>query len=220
MFRTFREGVKLARGRTILLIFLGVSAVYGLSSEGFDRLWTKHLLENFSFPALGDLDPVVWFGIISAATSLLSIAGTEIVKRRADMSSTRGLSRLLFAANGLMVAALALCGLAGGFGLMLAAFLVFQVLRSVTGPLVSTWINPHIDLSVRATVFSMAAQLNAVGQIAGGPPIGLIGTRVSLRAALVADALLLAPVLVLFGRATRPDPVPALQGLDARVLAR
>jgi DHA3 family tetracycline resistance protein-like MFS transporter len=130
------------------------------------------------------------------------------------MSSTRGLSRLLFAANGLMVVALALCGLAGSFGLALVAFLVFSVLRSVTGPLVNTWINPHIDSSVRATVFSMAAQLNAVGQIAGGPPIGLIGTRVSLRAALVADALLLSPVLYLFARATRRDPVPALPRLD------
>ncbi len=50
---------------------------------------------------------------------------------------------------------------------------------------------------VRATVISMSSQSNALGQIAGGPGVGVIGTWWSLRAALVMAGLLLSPVLLL-----------------------
>jgi DHA3 family tetracycline resistance protein-like MFS transporter len=209
MFHTFRDGARLVRGRTILLIFLGVSAIYGLSSEGFDRLWAAHILGNFTLPTTGGLDMVTWFGIIGMITLLVSIASTEIVRRR--VNTQRGTARILLAVNVLAVVALVVFGLAGRFGVVVAAYLAFRVLRGVSDPILMAWINPHVESKVRATVFSMTAQTNALGQIAGGPAIGLIGTRVSLRAALVADAVLLAPVLLLYARAMRQEPVPALQ---------
>jgi DHA3 family tetracycline resistance protein-like MFS transporter len=209
MYHTFRAGARLVRGRTILLIFLGVSAIYGLSSEGFDRLWAAHILENFTLPTTGGLDMVTWFGIIGMITLLVSIASTEIVRRR--VNTQRSTARILLAVNALAVVALVVFGLAGRFGVAVAAYLAVRVLRGVSDPILMAWINPHVESNVRATVFSMTAQTNALGQIAGGPAIGLIGTRVSLRAALVADAVLLAPVLLLCARAMRQEPVPALQ---------
>jgi hypothetical protein len=49
-----------------------------------------------------------------------------------------------------------------------------------------------------------------VGQIAGGPVIGLIGTVHSLRAAMVATGLFHAPALLLLTRARRllDEPAP------------
>ena len=35
----------------------------GMSSEAFDRLKEAHFLRDVGLPAVGDLDPVVWFGI-------------------------------------------------------------------------------------------------------------------------------------------------------------
>ncbi|MBL8055649.1 MAG: hypothetical protein JNK29_03070, partial [Anaerolineales bacterium] len=74
---------------------------------------------------------------------------------------------------------------------------------------------------VRATVISMVGQSNALGQIGGGPGVGLIGRR-SLRAALVASGLLLTPILVLYGRMLRGGALagsaaegPALEATDA-----
>jgi DHA3 family tetracycline resistance protein-like MFS transporter len=101
--------------------------------------------------------------------------------------------------------------LSGRLGMALAAFITIQVLRTVSDPLVTTWITPHIDSGVRATVFSMSSQINAIGQIAGGPVVGVIGTRGSLRAAFVADAVFLAPVLLLLGRVLRPEAVSVVQ---------
>jgi DHA3 family tetracycline resistance protein-like MFS transporter len=50
---------------------------------------------------------------------------------------------------------------------------------------------------VRATLFSATSQVDALGQIVGGPGVGAVG-NVSIRAALVLSALLLAPVVPLY----------------------
>lgn len=60
-------------------------------SEGVDRLWAAHILENFTLPPLGELEPVVWFGIINAGGMALSIATTEVAQRRGWTWATRRL---------------------------------------------------------------------------------------------------------------------------------
>jgi hypothetical protein len=62
----------------------------------------------------------------------------------------------------------------------------------------TTWLNRNIDESaVRATVISITNQADAVGQWAGGPALGAIGSVFSIRAALVAGAACMAPALAL-----------------------
>lgn len=73
----------------------------------------------------------------------------------------------------------------------------------MASPLFNTWITQSIDQRVRATVLSMASQSDAIGQVAGGPVIGWIGTAMSLRAALVTSAVLLMPALPLVAAARR-----------------
>jgi DHA3 family tetracycline resistance protein-like MFS transporter len=51
-------------------------------------------------------------------------------------------------------------------------------------------------------MLSLTGQVDAIGQIAGGPAVGAIG-NVSIRAALVASALILSPVLPLYACAIR-----------------
>ena len=209
--RVLRDGMRLVRGRTILLVFMGIVAFDGLFSEGFDRLWTAHLLTNFTFPAAIHLKIVVWFALIKAASMLLSIAATEIARRWVRTRPSHAITRALFSMNAVIVAGMVVFALAGHLGVALAAYLAVRVLRGVAGPLITTWINPHIASEVRATVFSMSSQVNAIGQIAGGPVVGVIGSRGSLRAAFVADAVFLAPVLLLLGRALGREPVSASQ---------
>jgi len=81
---------------------------------------------------------------------------------------------------------------------------VIQVLRSISAPLQEAWLNQRIDdPQVRATMFSMSSQVDAIGQISGGPLVGVIGEVYSIRAALVASGLLLSPVLPLYSLARR-----------------
>ena len=203
MGNTFRSGICVVKGRPVLITILLIALFYGLYSEGFDRLSTAHLLMNFSFPTLGQLKPVVWFGIISAVGMLLTLGATEVVRRRVDTTYQRALIHALYGINALGVVSLLIFALAGNFFLAVGASLLFSVFRTVNEPVYTTWLTQNIDAKVRATVISMRGQVDALGQIIGGPPIGYIGTAFSIRAALVAVSAILSPVLLLYAYAAR-----------------
>jgi DHA3 family tetracycline resistance protein-like MFS transporter len=146
---------------------------------------------------------VVWFGAIRAVALVLSLAATEAVRQRVDTRRARPMARVLMVNAALIVVALAGFGLTRSFWIALALYWVIGVLRSVAGPLQTAWFNLRIDdAQVRATIFSVGGQVDAIGQIAGGPAVGAIGNA-SIRAALVTSALLLSPVLPLYAAAIR-----------------
>ena len=89
LFSTLGAGIALIRKQHILFLILLATVIHGAFSEGFDRLWTAHLLENFQLPPLGDLDEIFWFGIISAVSMPLSLGATELLRRRLDLNSSR-----------------------------------------------------------------------------------------------------------------------------------
>jgi len=203
MRNTFLSGMRVVRHRPVLITILLIALVYGLYSEGFDRLSTAHLLADFTFPSLGQLKPVVWFGIFSVSERLLSLGGTEVARRWLDTTNQRIVVRALFVIDALSILSILAFALAGNFFLAVGAFLSFGVFRRVNEPLYTTWLTQNIDAKVRATVISMRGQVDAFGQIAGGPPVGYIGTMFSLRAALVAVSIILSPVLLLYAYAAR-----------------
>ena len=191
------------RRQPALLVLLAIGLFYGLYSEGFDRLWTAHLLENFQAPWGDTAEPVVWFGLIRAVLLLISLAATEVARQRVDTRQALPLARTLVVSAALIILALAGFGLARSFWIALALYWLIGALRSLAAPLQTAWFNLNIDdPQVRATMFSVSGQADAVGQIAGGPAVGAIGNR-SMRAALVTSALLLSPVLPLYALAIR-----------------
>lgn len=201
MRETFLDGARLTRRRPVLLTIFGIAFFMGMSSEGFDRLAPAHLLQSFELPAAGGLQPVVWYGILTFAAALLRIGVAEGVRRRVDTNSHTAVTRVLFAIDGLLIAGVAVFALAGSFAVAAVAFVTASVLRGVASPLTSAWINQSIDPRVRATVISMSGQADAIGQIAGGPGIGAIGSALSLRAALTAATVALVPSVLLYARA-------------------
>ena len=198
MGKTFRDGLRLVRIRPVLGLILLVGLFYGLSSEGFDRLSIAHFLSDFTFPTLWLLKPVTWFGLFTVAGTLLSLGGTEFIRRTVHFDNQRMITRALFWVNAVGVLSLLIFGLTGNFPFAVAAYLGYRCCRSVGNPIYTTWLTQHIDAKVRATVISMSGQVDALGQIVGGPPVGYIGNVVSLRAAMVATSIILSPVLLLF----------------------
>jgi DHA3 family tetracycline resistance protein-like MFS transporter len=203
---TTRSGLRLLQERPILLTFLAITAFAGLFSEGFDRLWTAHLLADFSLPTLGPFQPVAWFGVISAGSALLNLGITEVIKRRLDINHHRAVANLLLAFTVGLVASILAFALAGNFWMALVTIWCARAFRDVQEPIFRTWQVQRIDPSVRATVLSLDGQVNALGQIAGGPAVGAIG-NISLRAALVVTGVALSPALLLFVRARRQGTV-------------
>jgi DHA3 family tetracycline resistance protein-like MFS transporter len=184
----------------IVVIFV----LLGAFQEGFDRLWEAHLLLDVGLPGIGDLSPVVWFGLLGAATLVLAFAVAAPAVRRVELLRAERLARLLLVLHAaLMVCALTFA-LAGSLWLAIPAYLATAALRDLAGPPLSTWLNQAVtDSSVRATVLSIASIAGSFGEWTGGPVLGLIGNIWGVRTALAVGALLLAPTLALFTRAIR-----------------
>jgi len=204
MRTTAKAGTRVVRASPLLLLIFTITFFAGSSTESFDRLWEAHLIRDVGLPSFGSLDPVLWFGLLRAGISLLGILGSEYVVRRFERVGQQGLARWLLAVSVLQVAVVLAFALAGPFWLAAAAVLAYGMSRSVESPVQRTWLNAQItDSRVRATVVSMNGQSDAFGQILGGPGVGALGALVSLRSALVAGAVLLAPAIALYGRALR-----------------
>lgn len=217
MGHTFMEGVRLVRGRPLLLTIIVVAAVLGAASEGFDRLSTAHLIDDIGLPAFGRFEPVVWFGAFSVVGSLLGIAGVGFVRRRLDTRNNRTVTRALFVFTATRLVATVVFALTGSFAIAVVAYVVGGFFRRLAYPVYSAWLNQQIDSRLRATVLSMNGQSDAFGQVAGGPAIGALG-NVSLRAAIAVSGLLLAPALALFARAGRQGPAVA-KGVEEEAVA-
>jgi DHA3 family tetracycline resistance protein-like MFS transporter len=208
---TLRGGFRMIRGRPVLLAIMGIGLFVGLYSEGFDRLSTAHLLESFTLPDFGGLQPVAWMGILGIIGSLLSTGATQIVMKRLKTTDNNAMARAQFLIIALLVGCLFLFALVGNFFLAIVAWWGIGIARTLYGPIENTWMNQNIDSNVRATVISMRSQVDAFGQIAGGPPVGFIGERLGIRVALVTSGLILSPVLPLYLRLIRRNDmvVPA-----------
>lgn len=198
MLHTFMEGLRMVRRRPALGTILSIGLIYGLYSEGLDRLWTKHMLDQFALPLASMAQPVVWLGLMRAVGLLLSIGGTELVQRRVNTDNSRVVAQALLGITVLLVVGVFSFALAGTLALAVLAYWLVYVTRNVIGPLYTAWVNQRLDSQVRATVISMSSQVDAIGQIAGGPVVGLIGSLVSVRAALLASGVILTPVLALY----------------------
>lgn len=201
---TLRQGLGLMRGKPALLAFMGAGIFVGLYSEGFDRLTEAHFLSNFEFPTFPAIDVVAWFGLIRAGRILLSVGATELARRRVRLQETQAMVRALQISYGLVVLGILLFAGTGSFWLALLATWIVHSMRALAEPLKTAWINQHIDSRVRATVLSTASQMDALGQVIGGPISGAVGTLRSIRAALTTSAFMLLPALPLFQRLKHP----------------
>ena len=205
LLSVFRAGVALIRSRNVLLLIMLATVIHGAFSEGFDRLWTAHLLETFALPKLGALHEIVWFGIISAVGMPLSLLTLEWIRRRVDLTAGLALTRALMLTYAALIAGVLLFCLGDSFALALFGLWLAGALRQIQEPLMEAFTNQHTESEVRATVLSIQSQADAFGQIAGGPAVGVIGLLSSVRLAISLSALMLLPILPLFRRAGRID---------------
>jgi len=203
---TFREGIRQVRAHHVLFLILGTAALHGASTEGFDRLADFHLLKDIGLPAIGNLDRIVWFGVIDGVALILGIVGLAVFKRRSHLNGHTHVARILRVIDLALIAAVIVFGLAGVFWLAVLMMWLVAGTRNIREPIFDAWVNQGLDPSTRATINSMGAQSDAIGQAAGGPALGLIGNA-SVPAALVVSGLLRLPVLLLYGRAIKRGTV-------------
>jgi DHA3 family tetracycline resistance protein-like MFS transporter len=199
---TAMRGGRFVLAQRVILLLIGVELFLGMSSEGFDRLKEAHFLRDVGLPAVGQLSPVVWFGSFWLAGMILNIAATGTLIGQVERGGRRLVARYLLAFTALELVAMLLFALTGSTWLAIGGLLGVFFARNMASPLYDTWLTEQItDSSVRATVFSITGQANAVGQAGGGPVLGVLGNVWGIRAALTTGALTIGPALALYGRA-------------------
>ncbi|HET9912345.1 MAG TPA: MFS transporter [Anaerolineales bacterium] len=218
MWHTFKQGANAVRSRPRLMNIVFIGLFYGLYSEGFDRLWVKHLLDNFEIPVLFGNNQVAFFAALRVAGTILTILAVRFVEKRVDSTSPLAIGRAVLLVTGTISVALIGFALSPWLLLGLGLYLVISVLRNVDIPLQTAWINQKLDSQVRATVHSMFGQVDAIGQMLGGPLVAVIASVGSAVASLVTSGLLLTPALFFIGRANsqskdelqaEAEPLPA-----------
>lgn len=208
--RTLRDALRLVRRTPVVLTIVAISVVAGAGSEALDRLWELHFLDHFAFPTLGSLDSVTWFGIMNVGSLLIGLVAVEVARRTVDASSHGAVARTLFILQAVLIGALVAFALAGDFVFALGAFWTYFLVRDLGDPLTDAWLNQSLEPKSRATVFSVAEQAHALGELVGGPIMGAIALATSTRGAILAAAAVLLPSLWLYRRALGQGPEPGV----------
>lgn len=211
----FKKGLAAVRSRPALMAVLGVGFIYGLYSEGWDRLWVKYLVDTFSIPSLFGLNEVAFLGGLRAVGMLLSILVTNQVEKNLDASHAPSIAKGMFWMTGLLALAIFTFALAPVLAVAVAAILLVSITRNVLGPLYNAWVNQRLDSDTRATVISMSGQVDAIGQIASGPLAGVVSLW-SVQAAIAFASFLLTPALPLIRRANRLHGLAEAEQAEAR----
>jgi len=218
MWHTFKQGVDTVRAKPRLMNIVFIGLFYGIYSEGFDRLWVKHLLDTFELPVIFGNNQVAFFAALRVAGTVLTIFAARFVEKRVDSSRPLAIGRAMLVATGFISLAMLGFALSPLLLLSLGLYLVIDALRDVRIPLQTAWVNQKLDSRVRATVHSMFGQVDAIGQVMGGPIVAVIASLGSAVASLVTSSLLLTPALFFIGRANsqsrdgtdmETEPVPA-----------
>jgi len=214
---TAQEGFRLALERPIVKLIIAISFITGLAAEAWDRLYIPSAINRFDFPSVFGTDsPVTWFALSGVIGTLLGLAASELFRRRRSAALSAGSpARLLAGCAALQSAAIVVFTLSGSLWLAFGMLWLRTMADAVSRPVQLAWLNRNLDAATRATVISMTGQANSVGQVAGGPALGWVGSAYSIRAALLGSALVLTPTIALYRRlivredTAAPAAVPA-----------
>jgi MFS transporter, DHA3 family, tetracycline resistance protein len=198
-FGSFHKTFDLTRTRRVILVILAVGLVFGLYSEGFDRLWIASLLERFTLPQFDWLPTAGWVGLIYAASMLTGALAARFAEHKLNSNPAMRFETGLMVTTLLIVLALAGFTLSLWWVLALFLYCLIAGLRTVTNALYTAWVNSQAEPEIRATVLSTTSQADAIGQILGGPVSGFVARSAGLQTGLLLSAALLIPNILLLG---------------------
>src|SRR5512145_638534 len=106
MWHTFKQGLDTVRAKPRLVNIVFIGLFYGIYSEGFDRLWVKHLLDTFELPVIFGNNQVAFFAALRVAGALLTILAVSFVEKRVDSTSPLAIGRVVFLVTAVISVAL------------------------------------------------------------------------------------------------------------------
>jgi hypothetical protein len=187
------RGTALVRSSSALLLVFTATFLVNGAWVGAGRLWPKRVVD-LGLP----VDPVAWFTALGVLTLLVGAAALRLVEARIDDVPTALRGYVVACAAG-VVGLLALAGAPDGVSASAAVLLVAGIAMPLTRTIGTIWVNRQTSGDVRATVHSILAQAEYLGEIVAGLGIVLVALAAGLSPALVTSAGLFALTIVLIG---------------------
>jgi len=199
MFTAFKEGTRILRAKHILVAAAGVMFFEGVYSEGFDRLWTAHFLNQLHDVSIYGRDEL-WLLAVNLLAAIFGILLMGFLERRSESFKPKRLYGALFLINTGKSISILLFALIGNVWGIAFVYCVGNSLRNSFYPLYDAWVNRQVEEPEwRATALSMLGQLNSIGQISGGPLLGWIALKAGVPLGLVFSGVLVLPIIVIYG---------------------
>jgi DHA3 family tetracycline resistance protein-like MFS transporter len=192
----FTGGLRHIKGNHVLRIMFVIMLFFGLYSEGIDRTYELHILDNLDFRTTLNIPPIWILSIVNGLVALLGLILMQITKRYIKESHHVTMWLVIF--TSLMVTGVLLFGFLPLPYFAVGGFFLFSITREATYPLLDTVLLKHTPSKIKATVLSTFGQLDAIGQIISGVIMVTIGVLISIKGIyLVTALLLLVPVFLL-----------------------
>jgi MFS transporter, DHA3 family, tetracycline resistance protein len=198
--RTFRAGVREVRSHHVLGLILIVALLYGMASEGWDRLSSLHLITGTGLDPEGGARTFLTLGVFEAVGLAIGLGMLTYVRHRVHLEGHAHIAKVLAVIDVAMFGSAIAFALSGQVWFALLTSWFVEGLRSAREPIFTAWVNQSLHTQTRATVNSFATQLHAVGEAAAGPSLGAVGNR-SVPLALGISAVIRLPALILYRRA-------------------
>ncbi|NMB54646.1 MAG: MFS transporter [Leptolinea sp.] len=196
---TLKKTFELTRLRPILGIILVIGLVFGLYSEGFDRLWIARLLEKFDLPSVVFFPTTGWIGMLYAGSMLAGALAARITGKYIHRTGSTKMEIQLLPVCLAIILSLVAFSLTESLILAGGLYCFIMGMRTVCSALYTAWANQQAESDIRATVLSTTSQADAIGQILGGPISGVAARNFGLHSGLLVSAILLIPNLLLLG---------------------
>jgi len=186
------------KGNRLLRYVILIALIVGIYSEGFDRLWISHITNSIE-GALSEKNMIFLVGGLQFVTSILIIIVFQFLNRMSEKIDFKSLYKILRLSYLFLIVALIFFAFTTNLIGLMFFFLIIQVIRYIASTFETIWFNQLItDSSKRATFFSFKGQMDAIGQIGGGPVSGFISQFTSIKIGLAMSAILLTPVLFIY----------------------
>lgn len=203
--KIFREGVRLSRRDSQIMLVLGATVTLASGAEAVDRLFNRRLVD-LGFP--DSAETIVWFTLLGIASVLAGALALRVVEERVHEDGAP--RRYYLYGTGLAVVGTLVLAWAPNVWVGVAGTFVVRGLGWSVIPAVTTiWVNRRTPSGVRATVQSFLGQAESVGEIAGGVLLGAVAQWTTLPLALTGSAglFLLAFAIIVRSRAGRAETV-------------
>lgn len=191
----FTKGLTHIKTNKVLRVMFVIMLFFGLYSEGIDRTYELHILDNLDFRSMFEVAPIWILSTINALIAAFGFILLHIAKRYIKKSSHMTIWLVWFIS--IMIAGVLIFGFLPLPYVAVGGFLLFNLAREGTYPLLNTILIKNTPSHIKATVLSSFGQLDAIGQLLSGAIMVTLGALVGLKGVYLATALLLIVPLIL-----------------------